>query len=54
MQAKIFAFMPVIMAGTMVMFPSGLVLYWLTNTVLSIAQQYRINKLVAAEEKKAV
>jgi len=53
MQAKIFAFMPVIMAGTMVMFPSGLVLYWLTNTVLSIAQQWRINKLVAAESKKA-
>jgi YidC/Oxa1 family membrane protein insertase len=53
MQAKIFAFMPVIMAGTMVMFPSGLVLYWLTNTVLSIAQQWRINKLVAAEEKKS-
>jgi YidC/Oxa1 family membrane protein insertase len=52
MQAKIFQFMPVIMAGTMVMFPSGLVLYWLTNTVLSIAQQYRINKLVASEEKK--
>jgi len=52
MQAKIFQFMPVIMAGTMVMFPSGLVLYWLTNTVLSIAQQWRINKLVAGEEKK--
>jgi YidC/Oxa1 family membrane protein insertase len=53
MQAKIFAFMPVIMAGTMVMFPSGLVLYWLTNTVLSIVQQWRINNLVAAETKKA-
>jgi YidC/Oxa1 family membrane protein insertase len=53
MQAKIFAFMPLIMAGTMVMFPSGLVLYWLTNTVLSIAQQWRINKLVAAEAKPA-
>jgi YidC/Oxa1 family membrane protein insertase len=52
-QQKIFAFMPVIMAATMVMFPSGLVLYWLTNTVLSILQQWRINKLVAAEEKKA-
>jgi YidC/Oxa1 family membrane protein insertase len=52
MQAKIFQFMPLIMAGTMVMFPSGLVLYWLTNTLLSIAQQWRINKLVAAEEKK--
>jgi YidC/Oxa1 family membrane protein insertase len=53
MQAKVFQFMPVIMAGTMVMFPSGLVLYWLTNTLLSIAQQYRINKLVAAETKPA-
>jgi YidC/Oxa1 family membrane protein insertase len=52
MQAKIFAFMPVIMAGMMAWFPSGLVLYWLTNTLLSIAQQWRINKLVAAEEGK--
>ncbi len=52
MQAKIFAFMPVIMAGTMATFPAGLVLYWLTNTCLSIAQQTRINKLVAAETKK--
>jgi YidC/Oxa1 family membrane protein insertase len=52
MQAKIFAFMPVIMAGTMAWFPAGLVLYWLTNTLLSIAQQWRINKLVAAEDSK--
>jgi YidC/Oxa1 family membrane protein insertase len=52
-QQKVFALMPLIMAATMVMFPSGLVLYWLTNTLLSILQQWRINKLVAAEEKKA-
>lgn len=52
MQAKIFAFMPVIMAVTMAWFPAGLVLYWLTNTLLSIAQQWRINKLVEAEQKK--
>lgn len=52
MQAKIFAFMPIIMAVTMAWFPAGLVLYWLTNTLLSIAQQWRINKLVAAEDKK--
>ena len=51
-QAKIFMFMPVIMAVTMAWFPAGLVLYWLTNTLLSIAQQWRINKLVAAEAKK--
>jgi YidC/Oxa1 family membrane protein insertase len=53
MQAKIFAFMPVIMSVTMAWFPAGLVLYWLTNTLLSIAQQYRINKLVAAEGKNS-
>ena len=53
MQAKVFAFMPVIMAVTMAWFPAGLVLYWLTNTLLSIAQQWRINKLVAAEQQHA-
>jgi YidC/Oxa1 family membrane protein insertase len=52
MQAKIFAFMPVIMSVTMAWFPAGLVLYWLTNTLLSIAQQWRINKLVANEQAK--
>jgi YidC/Oxa1 family membrane protein insertase len=52
MQAKVFAFKPVIMSVTMAWFPSGLVLYWLTNTLLSIAQQWRINKLVAAEQNK--
>jgi YidC/Oxa1 family membrane protein insertase len=52
MQAKVFAFMPVIMSVTMAWFPAGLVLYWLTNTLLSIAQQWRINKLVAAEQVK--
>ncbi|HEY0684444.1 MAG TPA: membrane protein insertase YidC [Steroidobacter sp.] len=52
MQAKIFMFMPIIMSVTMAWFPAGLVLYWLTNTLLSIAQQWRINKLVAAEDTK--
>ena len=52
MQAKVMAFMPLVMTGTMMWFPSGLVLYWLTNTVLSIAQQLRINQVVEAEAKK--
>lgn len=52
-QAKIFMFMPIVMAVMMAWFPAGLVLYWLTNTLLSIAQQWRINKLVAAESKKS-
>jgi YidC/Oxa1 family membrane protein insertase len=51
-QAKVFAFMPVIMTFMFLWFPAGLVLYWLTNTLLSIAQQWKINRLVEAEAKK--
>jgi len=53
MQAKVFMFMPLVMTVMMAFFPAGLVLYWITNTGLSIAQQWRINKLVEAEEKKS-
>jgi YidC/Oxa1 family membrane protein insertase len=52
MQAKIMQFMPLVMTGMMAWFPSGLVLYWLTNTVLSIAQQWRVNQVVQAEAAK--
>ena len=52
MQAKIMQFMPLVMTGMMAWFPSGLVLYWLTNTVLSIVQQWRVNKVVVAEASK--
>jgi YidC/Oxa1 family membrane protein insertase len=51
MQAKIMQFMPLVMTGMMAWFPSGLVLYWLTNTVLSILQQWRINKVIQAAAK---
>jgi YidC/Oxa1 family membrane protein insertase len=51
-QAKVMQFMPLIMTGMMAFFPSGLTLYWLTNTVLSIAQQWRINKVVETEAAK--
>jgi len=51
-QAKVFAFMPVVMTVMFMWFPAGLVLYWLTNTVLSIAQQWKINRVVEAEAKK--
>ncbi len=43
LQEKIFKFFPVIMTVFFVTFPSGLVLYWLTNNILSIGQQYYIN-----------
>ncbi len=47
MQAKIMLLMPVIFTFMFLSFPSGLVLYWLVNNVLSISQQYYINKSVA-------
>ncbi|HXP64608.1 MAG TPA: membrane protein insertase YidC, partial [Steroidobacteraceae bacterium] len=53
MQAKILQFMPLVMTGMMAFFPSGLTLYWLTNTVLSMAQQWRVNKVVEAEAAKS-
>ena len=53
MQAKVFAFMPLIMTVMMAWFPAGLLLYWTTNTLLSIAQQWNINRVVEAEAKKA-
>ncbi len=44
MQAKLMWMMPLIFGIMFFFFPSGLVLYWLTNNVLSIAQQWFINK----------
>src|SRR4030043_1844295 len=43
-QAKMFLLMPVMFTFLFLNFPSGLVLYWLTNNVLSIAHQYYMNK----------
>jgi len=43
-QSKMMAFMPIIMTFFFYGFPSGLVLYWLWSNVLTIAQQYMINK----------
>jgi YidC/Oxa1 family membrane protein insertase len=43
-QEKLMLMMPVIFTVMFVNFPSGLVLYWLVNNVLSIAQQYWINR----------
>ena len=52
MQAKIMQFMPLVMTGMMAWFPCGLVLYWLTNTLLTIAQQWRVNQVVESESAK--
>ena len=48
-QAKVMQVMPIIFTGFFAFFPSGLVLYWVTNTLLSIAQQWYINKIVHEE-----
>ena len=51
-QVKVMQIMPVIFTVFFAFFPSGLVLYWVTNTLLSIAQQWKINKVVEAEAKQ--
>jgi YidC/Oxa1 family membrane protein insertase len=43
-QAKMMWIMPLVFSGMFFVFPAGLVLYWLTNNILSIAQQWFINK----------
>ncbi|MGD0229894.1 MAG: membrane protein insertase YidC [Syntrophorhabdales bacterium] len=47
MQAKMMMFMPIFFTFLFWGFPAGLVLYWLVNNVISIGQQYYINKQVA-------
>jgi len=46
-QAKMMMFMPIIFTVIFINFSSGLVLYWLVNNILSIAQQYYIQKKYA-------
>ena len=46
MQQKIMQFMPVIMTVFFLFFPAGLVLYWVVNNLLSMAQQYVITKQI--------
>jgi YidC/Oxa1 family membrane protein insertase len=44
-QAKVMAFMPYVFSVFFFFFPSGLVLYWLVNNVLSILQQWQIQRM---------
>jgi len=52
-QAKVFMILPFVMSITFAFFPAGLVLYWVTNTLLTILQQWNINRRIEAEAKKA-
>jgi YidC/Oxa1 family membrane protein insertase len=53
MQARMMQIMPLVFAAFLVLFPAGLVLYQLTNTALSLLQQWRINTIVARESAAA-
>jgi len=48
-QAKVMKVMPIVFSVFFFFFPAGLVLYWLVNNILSIAQQWYINKTIHAE-----
>ena len=50
-QAKVMMFMPVIFTVLFLGFPSGLVLYWITNTFTTVLHQYYIMYKVEQEEK---
>lgn len=51
-QAKVMMIMPIAMSAMFAFFPSGLVLYYVTNTILSIAQQWNINRRIEASAKR--
>ena len=46
MQAKIMQWMPIVFTFFFLWFPAGLVLYWLCNNLLSMGQQYIINRRI--------
>jgi YidC/Oxa1 family membrane protein insertase len=49
-QARIFQLMPIVFSVMFAFFPAGLVLYWVTNTGLTILQQWNINRKIALED----
>ncbi len=53
MQAKIMKYLPVVFTVFFLWFPAGLVLYWLVNNVLSIAQQWYITRQIEQKGSQA-
>ena len=51
-QAKVMKIMPIAFSIFFFFFPAGLVLYWLVNNVLSIAQQWQINGAIEKASQK--
>ncbi|HSQ80614.1 MAG TPA: membrane protein insertase YidC, partial [Casimicrobiaceae bacterium] len=52
-QAKVMQIMPVAFSIMFLFFPSGLVLYWLVNNLLQIAQQWHVNRMLTRETEQA-
>ncbi|HZZ92593.1 MAG TPA: membrane protein insertase YidC [Usitatibacter sp.] len=50
-QAKVMLIMPIMFSIFFLFFPAGLVLYWVVQNLLSIVQQWHINRTIAAEAK---
>jgi YidC/Oxa1 family membrane protein insertase len=50
-QAKVMLFMPIMFSVFFLFFPAGLVLYWVVQNLLSILQQWHINRTLAREAK---
>jgi YidC/Oxa1 family membrane protein insertase len=51
-QAKVMMYMPLIFSVMFFFFPAGLVLYWVVNNLLSIAQQWQINQMFQKKPAK--
>jgi YidC/Oxa1 family membrane protein insertase len=52
-QAKVMMIMPFAFGIMFFFFPAGLVLYWLVNNILSIAQQWQISRMVGGDKGRA-
>jgi YidC/Oxa1 family membrane protein insertase len=52
MQAKVMQLMPVMFTFFFMIFPAGLVLYWTVNNLLSMAQQWFVNRQLQVAKKK--
>jgi YidC/Oxa1 family membrane protein insertase len=51
LQAKIMMALPIVFTFMFMWFPSGLVLYWVVNNILSIAQQWQITRMIEGAKK---
>ena len=51
MQARVMQFLPIVFTFFFMIFPAGLVLYWTVNNLLSMAQQWFVNRQIQAAKK---